>query len=75
MSSMDEAVEVKTRNEGEFLAHPGVTGVGVGMRQSEGGADEPVIQIFVSDLSSAPPIPERLEGVPVEVSERRFELH
>jgi hypothetical protein len=73
--SLDDAVRIKSQVEGELLAKPGVTGVDVGQRGTGG---TPVIRIYVAsrdaipkDLTSMTDI----QGVPVEIVERRFELH
>ena len=62
--------EVKQRFEGELMALPNVTGVGVGER---GGTQ--VIKVFVvrkeplETLSASERVPRTLEGVPCDVEE------
>jgi len=73
--SLEDAIRIKSEVEAELLAKPGVTGVDVGQRA---GGGSPVIRVYVAsrdqipgDLASMTDI----RGVPVEVVERRFELH
>jgi len=62
--------EVKARREGELLALPHVTGVGIGEREGK-----PVIKVFVTGKvpeSTLPPderVPVSLEGYEVDVEE------
>lgn len=71
MKTMEEAIKAKTAVEGELLKRPGVTGVDVG---ETSGA--PVIRIYVEDKAGADKgLPQDIEGVPVEIVERRFKLH
>jgi hypothetical protein len=74
--TMEEALRVKERIEAEILGRPGVTGIDVGYYHSAGPESrEPAIRIYVADRGAAPPFPEEIDGVPVVVIERRFELH
>jgi hypothetical protein len=78
MTTMHDALQIKAEMEHGWLALPGVTGVDVGRRRADGeGADTPVIRIFVADrrASERLALPESVRGVPVEIVERRFELH
>ncbi|MBA2305564.1 MAG: hypothetical protein H0W08_23425 [Acidobacteria bacterium] len=79
MTSMEEAIRIKTEMEGGWLAQPGVTGVDVGRRTVDGQlTDEPVIRIYVADRRDAAKrlkLPAMIRGVHVQVIERRFELH
>jgi len=69
---------VKQRWDARWLAQPGVTGTDVGYRMSRGQpTDILAIRIYVASKSTAPPEIARLtevEGVPVDVIERKFEL-
>jgi hypothetical protein len=62
--------EVKARHEGELLALPHVTGVGIGEREGK-----PVIKVFVtgkvpeSTLAPDERVPVLLEGYEVDVEE------
>ena len=74
--TLEQARRVKERLEAEILSKPGVTGIDVGYRPGtgpEGG--EPVIRIYVADKQAAPELPAEVEGIPVIVIERRYELH
>ena len=78
MTSMEAAIRIKNEMEGEWLAQPGVTGVDVGQRtRDEQRTDEPVIRIYVADAGEAErlKLPTTIRGVPVQIIERRFELH
>lgn len=63
-------VEVQARHEGELLALPNVTGVGIGEREGK-----PVIKVFVtgkvpeSTLAPDERVPASLEGYEVDVEE------
>jgi hypothetical protein len=65
----EQALQIKTRFETGVLALPGVTGVDLGQR-----AAEFVIRVYVASRAAAPALPASVEGVPVEVIERRFGL-
>lgn len=74
--SMEEAIAIKTRFEGEVLRKPGVTGVDVGRRQVGGRpTQELALRVYVDRLADAPALPAQVDGLPVEVIERRFDLH
>jgi hypothetical protein len=76
---LEEVVAVKARWEKKWLALPGVTGVDVGSRMLSGHPTEVLaIRIYVASKASAPPeilSLQQVEGVPVDVIERSFELH
>lgn len=65
-----QALEIKSRFEPGVLSQPGVTGVDLG--RLAGG--QFVIRVYVSAKAAAPVLPASVEGLPVEVSERRFGL-
>lgn len=65
-----QAQAIKSRFEQGVLALPGVTGVDVGRN----AAGEFVIRVFVAAKAAAPPLPGSVEGLPIEVIERRFGL-
>lgn len=65
-----QALEIKSRFETGVLSQPGVTGVDLG-RRADG---QFVIRVFVSAKAAAPALPDSVEGLPIEVSERRFGL-
>jgi hypothetical protein len=73
--TLEQAVRSKERVEAEILAKPGVTGIDVGLHPSAGAEGQPVIRIYVADKKTAPQLPAEVDGVPVVVIERRFELH
>ncbi len=71
MSVTDQqALEIKQRFETDTLKLPGVTGVDLG--QAAGGAK--TLRVYVASRASAPRLPEQVEGMPVEIVERRFGL-
>lgn len=70
----EQALQIKARFEPGVLALPGVTGVDLGQRQPGQGAAEFVIRVYVASRAAAPALPDSVEGVPVEVIERRFGL-
>lgn len=72
VKTLEEATRAKEQIEAEILGKPGVTGIDSGLRP---GGNEPVIRVYVSDQRKAPPLPVEVDGVPVIVIERRFELH
>ena len=76
MKTLEEAVRAKERIEAEILGKAGVTGIDAGYLSGSGQENsEPVIRIYVADKRKAPPLPAEVDGVPVVVIERRFELH
>ncbi len=71
--------EIKARFEDELLAKANVIGVGVGLRRKSGvTTDEPVLVVLVShkvpkaQLAEGDFVPDRIEGVPVDVQEIGF---
>lgn len=73
--SMDQAIAIKSRVEGEFLRQAGVTGVDVGYRMVQGQpTQELAIRVYVRSLGDAPALPKSVEGLPVDVIERSFGL-
>lgn len=73
--SMDQAIAIKSRVEGELLRQAGVTGVDVGYRMVKGQpTQELAIRVYVRSLADAPPLPKNVEGLPVDVIERSFGL-
>jgi len=75
-SQIQRAVEIKTRHEESLMQHPGVVGVGVGMRQKGGQpTDEVSIVIMVEkkhpldQLDPKDVLPREIEGIPVDVLE------
>ncbi len=78
MKTMAEALQVKQSVEAEMLRKPGVTGIDVGQRTAGAIGDEPLIRIYVANRQEAMRslnLPTEIQGVPVEVIERRFVLH
>ena len=76
MKTLEEAVRAKERIEAAILEKPGVTGIDAGYRPVEDTEDrEPVIRVYVVDKQKVPSLPSEVDGVPVAVVERRFELH
>jgi len=76
--ALDDArlFEIKERAAAVFMAMPGVTGVGIGGRLRDGRpTGEVVLKVFVArkrparELSPGELLPERFEGVAVDVSE------
>lgn len=65
--SLDAAQQIKARHEQKLLELEAVTGVDVG--------PGPSIRIYVSDMAAAAALPTEIEGMTVEVVERRFEPH
>jgi hypothetical protein len=68
--TLEQATEVKARHEQDWLKRDGVTGVDVGL--ADGNA---VIRVYVRDPAKASGLPPEVEGVPVHVIGRTFELH
>jgi len=76
MNTFEAAVRAKERIESEILGKPGVTGIDVGSHSVAGTeSGEPAIRIYVADKQKAPTLPSEVDGIPVIVIERRFELH
>jgi hypothetical protein len=74
-----EVLTLKQRVEDQYMRLPGVTGMDVGLAGAEGAQNqEYVIRIYVANKRELPKELvglKEIEGVPVEVVERRFELH
>jgi hypothetical protein len=70
MATYDQAIEVKRRHEGRILGLPGITGVGVKLRD---GA--PVLEITVDPERPVPAELQvtELDGVQLVVERRRYE--
>ncbi|HYT10710.1 MAG TPA: hypothetical protein VEL73_08630 [Mycobacteriales bacterium] len=68
----DDAVAVQRRHEGWIMTLPGVTGVGVKLRDGR-----PVLEVTVDPEAEIPAELqiEELDGLPVVVEKRRYELH
>lgn len=79
MKSLDEATRIKAAIEGDWMKRSGVTGMDVGYRLVEGKpTDQVAIRVYVDNLATTQnqlDLPSEIEGVPVELVERRFELH
>jgi hypothetical protein len=74
--TLERATEVKSRLEKDLLSRPGVNGIDVGYRMADGQpTTEVVIRVYVQHRDQAPDIPAQVEGIPVVVIERHFELH
>lgn len=69
MTTYDQALEVQRRNEDWILRLPGITGVGVKLREGN-----PVLEVTVDPAQEVPAelkVPE-LDGVPLVVERRRY---
>ncbi|HEV8651807.1 MAG TPA: hypothetical protein VG276_21020 [Actinomycetes bacterium] len=68
----DDAVAVQRRHESQILGLPGVTGVGVKLRDGR-----PVLEVTVDPERDVPVELQldELDGLPVVVEKRRYELH
>ncbi len=62
---VERAIEVQSRHEQEFFAHPEVVGVGVGRHQD--GSGLAALVVFVDRNSTRPSLPAAVEGIPVRV--------
>ena len=67
--SLEQATAIKARHEREWLKRAGVSGVDVGK-----SGDDVVIRVYVEDPAKVSGIPSRVEGVPVQVLRRKYEL-
>lgn len=73
--TLEQATAIKSRIENEVMSKPGVTGVDVGFRGAgTGQGQELALRVYVDSLNNAPALPSQVEGLPVEVIERRFGL-
>ena len=75
-SAIQRAIEVKARYEASLLKKANVVGVGIGFREQGGKlTDEVALVVSVTrklpatQLSPQDVIPDRIEGVPVDVRE------
>ena len=79
MKTMDEALQVKAGIEADLIKQPGVTGLDVGYHVVDGKrTEEPAIRVYVANKQEALKtlkIPTEVQGVAVEIIERKFELH
>lgn len=67
--TLEQATEIKTRHEQEWLKRGGVSGVDVGK-----SGDNVVIRVYVADPAKTQGIPSQVEGVPVQVIGRKYDL-
>lgn len=79
MKTMDEALQIKAEVEPDLINKPGVTGIDVGYRVVDGKrTEEPAIRVYVANKEAAVKalsLPGEIQGVAVEIIERKFELH
>lgn len=70
MTTYDQALAVQRRHETRILRLPGVTGIGVKLRQGE-----PVLEVSVDPAQEVPGElrTAELDGVPLVVERRRYE--
>jgi hypothetical protein len=68
--TLEQANEVKARHEQAWLKRAGVTGVDVGQ-----AGENAVIRVYVQNPGKPHGLPAQVDGVPVEVIGRTFELH
>lgn len=68
--TLEQATAIKSRHEQDWLKLGGVNGVDVGK-----SGDDVVIRVYVDDPAKVSGIPSQVEGVPVQVIKRRYELH
>jgi phosphomannomutase len=76
--TIEEATRIKESIDTDLMKKPGVTGIDVGLRSARAGGDEPVIRVYVESKASAPADVKSMtsvQGVAVELVERRFSLH
>ncbi len=79
MKTQNGVLALKQRIEDQYLRLPGVTGMDVGLAK-EKGVLEPkyIIRIYVANKQALPKELadlNNIEGVPIEIVERQFELH
>jgi hypothetical protein len=79
MMTLEQATRVKESVEQEWLKIPGVTGIDAGYSTPAAAEHgEPVIRVYVANRQEAlqrSAIPSEVQGVPVVLIERRFQLH
>jgi hypothetical protein len=70
MTTYDQALEVQRRHEDRILRLPGITGVGVKLREGK-----PVLEVTVDPAQEVPAELKaaELDGVPLVVERRRYE--
>ena len=70
-----DLIESKNRAEPTLLRLPGVTGVGIGTRETDGRrVDEPAVRIYVEDARAvSSEVPRAIGGVAVSLIEMRIE--
>jgi hypothetical protein len=70
MATYDQALEVQRRHEDRILRLPGITGVGVKLRNGE-----PVLEVTVDPARDVPAElrAAELDGIPLVVERRRYE--
>jgi hypothetical protein len=77
--TLEQAIRIKESVEQEWLKLPGVTGIDAGYAVAEAAApSQPVIRVYVEnrqEMLKRSVIPAQLQGVPVVLIERRFQLH
>lgn len=78
----DELHELKNRVKSQLFAIPGVFGVAVGVKEVDGQLTDQIgIKVYVKekkpveDITSEEMIPSEVEGIPVDVVQRKFERH
>jgi hypothetical protein len=82
MKTYNEMVEIKAANEERLLDRPGVTGVGIGYKVTDGKrTGEMAIRVYVAEkkpedeIPKSEVIPKTVKGVKTDVIERKFVLH
>ena len=67
--TLEQATAIKARHEREWLKRGGVNAVDVGQ-----SGEDVVIRVYVDDPAKVTGLPSQVEGVPVQVIKRRYEL-
>jgi hypothetical protein len=67
--TLEQATEIKARHERDWLKRSGVNAVDVGQ-----SGEEVVIRVYVDDPATVTGLPSQVEGVPVQVIKRRYQL-
>lgn len=80
MGNIEAVRKVKEMVEAELLTRPGVTGVDIGYKVTNGERTDILsIRIYVAskrdEVSEDEMIPPQIDGVPTDVIERKFDLH
>jgi hypothetical protein len=68
--TLEQATEIKARHERDWLKRSGVNAVDVGK-----SGEDVVIRVYVDDPAKVAGLPSQIEGVPVQVIRRKYELH